>query len=87
MLGYNWQQGSFVYGLEGDWSWIGARTSYLLPGINGGGADLSSSFDLNWLATLRGRAGLALDATLVYVTGGAAVGHVKNSAGLIRTGF
>ena len=30
LLGYNWQQGSFVYGLEGDWSWIGARTTQLL---------------------------------------------------------
>ncbi len=27
LLGYNWQHGSFVYGVEGDWSWIGAKTS------------------------------------------------------------
>jgi outer membrane immunogenic protein len=87
LLGYNWQQGSFVYGVEGDWSWIGARTSEFLPEINGGGANFSSSFDVNWLVTVRGRAGLAFDATLAYVTGGAAVGHVKNSADMIGTGI
>jgi outer membrane immunogenic protein len=32
-----------------------------------------------WLATLRGRGGLAFDSTLVYVTGGVAFGHVKDS--------
>jgi outer membrane immunogenic protein len=77
LLGYNWQQGSFVYGLEGDWSWIGARTSQLAA-LNTF-ESLSTSFDVNWLATLRGRAGLAFDATLVYVTGGVAFGHVKDS--------
>jgi outer membrane immunogenic protein len=83
LLGYNWQQGSFVYGVEGDWSWIGAKTSQL------GAIDLndtrSISFDVNWLATLRGRAGLAFDATLFYVTGGVALGHIKNSVELIFT--
>jgi outer membrane immunogenic protein len=38
-----------------------------------------TSNDLKWLATVRGRAGLAVDATLVYFTGGVAFGHVKNS--------
>jgi outer membrane immunogenic protein len=87
LLGYNWQQGSFVYGVEGDWSWIGARTNQFIPTIGGGGVSLSTSYDVNWLATLRGRAGLAFDATLAYVTGGAAVGHVKNSADAIGTGI
>src|SRR5262245_14872483 len=44
VLGYNWQHGRFVYGLEGDWSWIGARTSHL-----GNFATVSTSFDVNWL--------------------------------------
>jgi outer membrane immunogenic protein len=77
LLGYNWQQGSFVYGVESDWSWVGAKTGQLAA-INVV-ENLSTSFDVNWLATLRGRAGLALDATLAYVTGGAAFGHVRNS--------
>jgi outer membrane immunogenic protein len=78
LAGYNWQQGSFVYGVEGDWSWLGAKAGDNAI-VNGGNESLSISFDLNWLATLRGRAGLAFDATLFYVTGGLALGHVKNS--------
>ena len=76
LVGYNWQQGSFVYGVEGGWSWIGAKAEQIIP-ING--ANLSISQDVNWLATLRGRAGLAFDATLLYVAGGVAFGQVKNS--------
>lgn len=73
LLGHNWQQGSFVYGLEGDWSWLGGvRTSQGNPAF-------STSFDARWVATARGRAGLALDATLVYITGGVAFGRVDNS--------
>jgi outer membrane immunogenic protein len=84
LLGYNWQQGSFVYGVEGDWGWIGAKTSRSAPGPGlAGNNNLSTSYDVNWLATLRGRAGLAFDSTLFYVTGGAAFGHAKNSVELI----
>ncbi|HEY6380901.1 MAG TPA: outer membrane beta-barrel protein, partial [Pseudolabrys sp.] len=83
LLGYNWQQGNFVNGLEGDWSWIGARTSQLAA-LNTF-ESLSTSFDVNWLATLRGRAGLAFDSTLVYVTGGVAFGHANNRFNLIFT--
>jgi opacity protein-like surface antigen len=37
------------------------------------------SMDPDWIASIRARMGLALDATLVYITGGVAFGHVKNS--------
>ena len=83
LLGYNWQQGSFVYGVEGDWNWIGAKTNRFDPTFSSGNESLSTSFDINWLATLRGRVGLAFDATLVYVTGGVAFGHVRNNIALI----
>src|SRR5262245_39356155 len=35
LLGYNFQQGSFVYGLEGDWNWLGAKidNSDLIGGL------------------------------------------------------
>jgi outer membrane immunogenic protein len=87
LLGYNWQQSGFIYGVESDWNWIGSKTSHFLPDINGGGANFTSSFDVNWLATLRGRAGLAFDSTLFYVTGGAALGHTKNGANRIGSGL
>src|SRR5262249_39553814 len=44
--------------------------------------DLSTSFNASWLATLRGRAGLAFDSTLLYITGGLAAGHIRNSVEL-----
>ena len=73
LLGHNWQQGNFVYGLEGDWSWLGGIKTSI------GDAEISKSFDVRWVGTLRGRAGLAFDATLVYITGGLAFGRVDNS--------
>ena len=84
LLGYNWQQGSFVYGVEGDWSWIGAKTSRLAHPFDGPNRDLSTSYEANWLSTLRGRAGLAFDSALLYVTGGLALGHVQNRVELIN---
>ena len=73
LLGHNWQQGNFVYGLENDWTWLGGiKTST-------GNTEILQSFDVRWVGTLRGRAGLAFDATLVYLTGGLAFGRVDNS--------
>jgi outer membrane immunogenic protein len=74
LLGYNWQSGNFVYGLEGDWSWLGVKTVSTF----GNGFNAVSSFNADWIATVRGRAGLAVDATLIYFTGGVAFGHVRN---------
>ena len=73
LLGHNWQQGNFVYGLEGDWTWLGGIKTSI------GDAEILKSFDVRWVGTLRGRAGLAFDATLVYITGGLAFGRVDNS--------
>ena len=85
LFGYNWQKGSFVYGLEGDWNWIGTKKTRLIQAFDADADNLSTSFDVNWLATLRGRAGLAFDSTLLYVTGGLAFAHVDNSVELTRT--
>jgi outer membrane immunogenic protein len=72
VLGYNWQHGSFVYGLEGDWSWLGGKAT-------NDGLFLHSSFGADWVATARGRAGLAVDDTLLYLTGGLAFGRVRDN--------
>src|SRR5215468_9196525 len=86
VAGYNWQHGSFVYGVEGDWSWVGAKvTNDIAPDPNNFGDGLASSFDVKWLATVRGRAGLAVDATLLYVTGGLAFGKVNNSVAFLNS--
>lgn len=71
--GYNFQHQHFVFGVEADASWIDGEES----GATDAGAPWST--DLEWLVTIRGRIGVALSPTLIYVTGGFAVGEVDNS--------
>lgn len=78
--GINFQDRSFVYGAEADFSGLSVKATETWN--NGGGA--TNDFDgqsqnVPWVATFRGRLGLDLDSTLVYVTGGLAVGKVENS--------
>jgi outer membrane immunogenic protein len=80
-VGVNWQDRSFVYGLEADGNWVSAKAS---DTWNGNGSTANQSLDVRWLASVRGRAGLALDTTLLYVTGGVAFGGVKDSANLVN---
>ena len=63
--GWNYQIDTFVFGIEGDWAFGGTVATNDEPGI-----DTDISF--NNIATLRARAGFALDNTLLYVTGGLA---------------
>jgi outer membrane immunogenic protein len=76
-LGFNYQAGQAVFGLEGDLDW---------SNINGSGAcgiGFACETRNNWLGTARGRIGYAFDRFMPFVTGGLAVGGVKNSiAGL-----
>ena len=72
-LGYNYQMGQVVFGLEGDMDWSNIRGS----GTCGGG--LSCSVRNDWLGTARGRLGYAFDRFMPYVTGGAAFGNIKTS--------
>jgi opacity protein-like surface antigen len=76
-IGYNWQKGNLVLGLEGDISGLsgganGFATSDGTPGKN-------ISAKIRWLSTIRGRMGLAVNDTMAYVTAGVAIGGVKNS--------
>ena len=75
-LGYNWQHGTFVYGVEADISGLTHGYRQAAPEVGKGNMVKS---DIEWLATFRGRAGLAVNDTLVYMTGGLAVGGVKNT--------
>jgi outer membrane immunogenic protein len=73
-IGYNWQSGAIVYGIEGDFDWSGVKGSVACaPGIS---CETSSS----WLATFRGRVGYAFDRWLPYITAGGAYGNVKATA-------
>jgi outer membrane immunogenic protein len=65
-LGYNWQTGQIVYGLETDIGFSGAD-------------DTASSikFTNPWLGTLRGRGGFAFNNVLIYGTVGLAYGGLR----------
>lgn len=70
--GYNWQSGSWVFGLEADIAWANIKgdfTNALCPT----GCETKNS----WLGTGRGRLGWALDRWMPYVTGGVAFGDVE----------
>ena len=70
-IGYNWQHGNFLFGVEADGSWMNTKveTSDNYYAEFGGG--------IRWLSTIRGRAGLVVNDTMVYATGGVAFGGVK----------
>ncbi len=78
-IGYNWQNNNFVYGLEGDISGLTGRGSVNAFGDSIFGSK-SFSNQITWLSTLRGRLGVLVSPdTMLYATGGLAVGGVKNT--------
>ena len=75
--GYNWQlSNNFVVGIEADIS-TGAKSSERI--IENTAGDRFSDWKSEWsnLGTIRGRAGLTVDRTMVFVTGGFAVTEAK----------
>jgi len=84
-LGYNYQVGNIVWGLEADFDYSGLNASSdrgPFTYVGGGTFALSNSVKTDWLFTLRPRVGLAFDRFLPYVTGGLAVTDVKYSSSL-----
>jgi outer membrane immunogenic protein len=76
-LGYDWQTRYFVTGVVADWTWTSLDHTVTAP-------NSSASFvkaKVDWLASFRGRMGLAVDDTMVYVTSGLALADLKSSAG------
>lgn len=74
--GCNWQFRQLVLGIEGDLSLASAEaTAFHATTFNTGFTQTAS---LTGLATLRGRAGLAFDKALIYVTGGVAAGRIHD---------
>jgi outer membrane immunogenic protein len=81
-LGYNWQSGNLLLGIEGDFQ--GSTQSRSDSGTVGG-VFFTVDQDLPWLATIRGRIGYANGPWLVYATGGAAWVNYKLSATALGT--
>ncbi|MGO4571347.1 outer membrane protein [Microvirga sp. 2TAF3] len=81
-IGYNYQIGSFVIGVETDLQYadLGGNRNAFLVGTPGSVAFNNNSSD-NYFGTVRARAGVAFDRALVYATGGFAYGDVGGSFG------
>jgi outer membrane immunogenic protein len=69
--GYNYQMGSVVLGVEGDYDWS------TIKGTNASVVCTDCETKNPWLATFRGRVGYAFDRWLPYFTGGLAYGAIK----------
>ena len=82
-LGYNWQRGTWLFGLEGDIQFSNERGSGDV--VCNLGAVVCPAFTrdykLDWFGTARGRVGyLPAERLLVYVTGGLAYGGFSGSS-------
>ncbi|SHN76389.1 outer membrane protein [Bradyrhizobium erythrophlei] len=89
-IGYNWQMGSIVTGLEADIQGSGIKgtaqgptaTSFNLAADET--ITASSESKLNWFGTVRGRLGVTVTPNfLLYGTGGLAYGEVSHSGNVV----
>jgi outer membrane immunogenic protein len=66
-VGFNYQVGQWVFGVEGQFSWadLSRRDTFGIPGF-------SFDRDINWLSTVAGRLGIAFGNALIYGKGGVA---------------
>jgi outer membrane immunogenic protein len=64
--GYNWQSGSFVFGLEGDIQATAAEETFA-----------PWKFSNPWFGTVRGRAGYTFSNIMFFGTGGLAFGELR----------
>lgn len=76
-IGYNYQIGSFVIGLETDIQWADTDSDEEVTFVPAGapGTFIPGEFDndlSDWFGTVRARAGVAFDRVLIYATGGLA---------------
>jgi outer membrane immunogenic protein len=81
-LGYNWQWGFAVFGLEGDLNWAAIDEHYVM--CLDCSLGIAGTFKLDAFGSVRARLGLAFDRVLLYVMGGPAFGHVHAIGNLIH---
>lgn len=81
LAGYNFQQGSFVGGIEGELSYLGLKGSAQFPAYVGVRlpSDSVASIDSNLYASLTARLGFAFNNMLIYGKGGIAGLNTKVS--------
>lgn len=89
-VGYNYQVGTWVFGIEGDVSWANLSGRSTCPN-----AAYTCGTNVDWLGTLTGRIGYAANNWLLYVKGGwawadedyDATGPLLYTAGHTRSGW
>jgi outer membrane immunogenic protein len=87
-IGCQWQAGSFVFGIEGDFDATDVRQTFVAPpGVILFAPGDSVDFRNRWQASVRGRLGYAWDRWLVYATGGVAFADVRATVNLVPPGF
>jgi outer membrane immunogenic protein len=82
-IGYNWQSGAMVYGVEADFQGTSLKGSISTPCVPPFcGLPLTASYTekLPWFGTVRGRLGYTQAGWLLYATGGYAYGRVETDA-------
>ena len=81
-LGANFQTGSLVFGVEGDWDYSAINT-----GTSGTVCIASGNCQTGntWLSTLRGRMGYAADRVLLYLTAGGVFGNIQTTISGVTT--
>ncbi len=82
-VGYNWQTGAMVLGVEADFQASGLKGDISTPCIPPFcGLPLTASYEqsVTWFGTARARAGYAQSGWLLYATGGYAYGRTETNA-------
>ncbi|QCI63385.1 outer membrane protein [Phreatobacter stygius] len=74
-LGYNWQSGNFVFGLEGSLTWSDVRRANVISPFFPTSDTFTSS--VGWFGTVTPRIGFAASNWLLYAKGGLAFGQVR----------
>lgn len=77
-IGYNWQAGNIVLGLETDFQGATLQDNKTCVGcVPGASFDFNSK--LQWFGTVRGRLGYAVGNSMFYATGGFAYGNIRTA--------
>jgi outer membrane immunogenic protein len=90
-IGYNYQSGHVVYGVEGDFQWSGQRDTAgcgveCLSGAGFAATLGSATQSIKWFGTARGRLGWADNGWLLYITGGGAWAGIDATTAFSESG-
>jgi outer membrane immunogenic protein len=89
-VGYNYQSGKLVFGLEGEWTWSnmdGSSSPLFLLGFPLPGTSVTGTYENNWHATAAFRVGAAFDTVLLYAKAGMAFANNDYNVNASVLGF